>query len=83
LLPGGYLRHTSGSIIGLTTSNFLSELIISKAFLGAWGISFKEGLTDTHLREIELKKFIVSRVNEIIVLVDGSKFHQTGISAYA
>lgn len=83
LLPGGYLRHTSGSIMGLNTNNFLNDLIIPKAFLGAWGISFKEGLTDTHLVEIELKKFIVSRVNEIIILVDGSKFHQTGLSAYA
>jgi DeoR/GlpR family transcriptional regulator of sugar metabolism len=83
LLPGGYLRHTSGSIMGLTTSNFFSELIIPKAFLGAWGISLNEGLTDTHLLEIELKKFIVNRVHEVIILVDGSKFHQTGLSAYA
>jgi DeoR/GlpR family transcriptional regulator of sugar metabolism len=83
LLPGGYLRHTSGSIIGLTTNNFLNDLIIPKAFLGAWGISFKEGLTDTHLVEIELKKFIISRVNEIIILIDGSKFNQRGLSTYA
>ena len=83
LLPGGYLRHTSGSITGLPTSEFLNDLIIKKAFLGAWGISPTIGLTDTHLVEIELKKFIVSRVEEVIVLVDGSKFGQTGLSVYA
>lgn len=83
LLPGGYLRHTSGSITGLPTSEFLNDLIIKKAFLGAWGISSSIGLTDTHLVEIELKKFIVSRVEEVIVLVDGSKFMQTGLSVYA
>jgi DeoR/GlpR family transcriptional regulator of sugar metabolism len=83
LLPGGYLRHTSGSITGLPTSEFLNDLIIKKAFLGAWGISSSIGLTDTHLVEIELKKFIVSRVEEVIILVDGSKFGQTGLSVYA
>ncbi len=83
LLPGGYLRHTSGSITGLPTSEFLNDLLIKKAFLGAWGISSSIGLTDTHLVEIELKKFIVSRVEEVIVLVDGSKFKQTGLSVYA
>lgn len=83
LIPGGYLRHTTGSIMGLPISDFLKGLNIQKAFLGAWGISAEYGLTDTHLTEIELKKFIVSRVPEVIVLVDGSKFSQAGLSAYA
>jgi DeoR/GlpR family transcriptional regulator of sugar metabolism len=83
LLPGGYLRHTSGSIMGLPTNDFLKDLIIQKAFLGAWGISYENGLTDTHLLEIELKKFVVNSVKEVIVLIDGSKFNQSGLAAYA
>jgi DeoR/GlpR family transcriptional regulator of sugar metabolism len=83
LLPGGYLRSTSGSITGLPASEFLNDLLIKKAFLGAWGISSSIGVTDTHLVEIELKKFIIGRVDEVIVLVDGSKFGQTGLAVYA
>ena len=83
LLPGGYLRHTSGSITGLSTNDFFNGLIIQKAFLGAWGISSENGLTDTNLLEIELKRFIVSRAKEVIILVDGSKFNQTGLSSFA
>jgi DeoR/GlpR family transcriptional regulator of sugar metabolism len=83
LLPGGYLRHTTGSITGLPTNDFFRDLLIQKAFLGAWGISYGEGLTDTHLLEIELKKFIITRAREVIILVDGSKFRQIGLSAYA
>ncbi|HLP17348.1 MAG TPA: DeoR/GlpR family DNA-binding transcription regulator [Bacteroidota bacterium] len=83
LLPGGYLRHTSGSITGFQAGDFMNDLLIKKAFLGAWGISSSIGVTDTHLVEIELKKFIVERVEEVIVLVDGSKFGQTGLSVYA
>jgi DeoR/GlpR family transcriptional regulator of sugar metabolism len=83
LLPGGYLRHTSGSIAGLPTQTFFDGLIIKKAFLGTWGISAEAGLTETHLVEIELKKAIVSKVKEVVVLADGSKFYQTGLATYA
>jgi DeoR/GlpR family transcriptional regulator of sugar metabolism len=83
LLPAGYLRHASGSIAGLPTRGFFDDLIIQKAFLGAWGISVENGLTDTHLLEIDLKKRITAKVREIIVLADGSKFYQTGLASYA
>ncbi|HUI11144.1 MAG TPA: DeoR/GlpR family DNA-binding transcription regulator [Bacteroidota bacterium] len=83
LLPAGYVRSTSGSIAGMPTQDFFQGLIIQKAFLGAWGISPENGLTDTHLLEIELKKRIVANVKEIIVLADGSKFYQTGLASYA
>lgn len=83
LLPGGYLRHTSGSITGLPASDFLNDLTVRKAFLGALGISSEKGLTDAHLVEVELKKSIINRVEEVTILVDGSKFRQTGLSAFA
>lgn len=83
LLPGGYLRHTSGSIMGLPTTDFLRDIIIKKAFLGAWGISMENGLSDTHLLEIELKKYIISRAKEVIVLLDGNKFKQSGLAPFA
>lgn len=83
LLPGGYLRHTSGSITGLPAQDFFDGLIIQKAFLGAWGVSAEQGFTDSHLLEVELKKAVISRAKEIIILADGSKFQQTGLASYA
>lgn len=83
LLPGGYLRHTSGSITGLPTNDFLNDIIIQKAFLGAWGISAEKGVMDTHLLEIDLKKQIVRKAKEVIILVEGTKFKQEGLSSFA
>ncbi len=83
LLPGGYLRHISGSITGLPTTGFLKDIIIQKAFLGAWGISLENGVSDTHLLEIELKKYIIGRAKEIVVLLDGNKFKQSGLAPFA
>ena len=83
LMPSGYLRNISGSITGLPTSEFFKNLYVDKAFLGAWGISIEHGLTDSHLLEIELKKTIIKKAKEIIVLADGSKFLQNGLATYA
>jgi DeoR/GlpR family transcriptional regulator of sugar metabolism len=83
LLAGGYLRHTTGSIAGLPANDLLKNFNIQKAFLGAWGISIENGLTDTHLLEVELKRFIVQHVQEVIIVVDGSKFNQSALAAYA
>lgn len=83
LMPSGYLRHTSGSITGSPTRDFFSSLNIQKAFLGAWGISLENGITDSHLLEIELKKYIIKCAEEVIVLVDGSKFFQSGLASYS
>lgn len=83
MLPGGYLRHVSASITGMATLAFFEGLIIQKAFLGAWGVSTEDGLSDRHLLEVELKKKIVKKAKEVIVMVDGSKFTQSGIASYA
>lgn len=83
LLPGGYLRHTSASIAGVPTQQFFDGLMIQKAFLGAWGISVENGLTDSHLLEVELKRMMVRKAQEVIILADGSKFFQTGLASYA
>lgn len=83
LMPSGYLRSISGSITGLPTSEFFENLNIQKAFLGAWGVSIEQGLTDSHLLEIELKKMIIKKAKEVIILVDGSKFSQNGLASYS
>ncbi len=83
LMPSGYLRSISGSITGLPTSDFFENLNINKAFLGVWGISVQDGFTDSHLLEVELKKKIIEKAKEVIILADGSKFNQSGLASYS
>ncbi len=83
LMPSGYLRSITGSITGLPTSEFFENLNINKAFLSAWGLSDESGLTDSHLLEVELKKKIVSKAQEVIILIDGSKFNKSGLASYS
>ncbi len=83
VLTGGYVRNTTGSITGAVTQQVLESFHIQKAFLGAWGLSLDEGLTDTHLAEVELKQAILGRAKEVVAVLDGTKFGRLGLASFA
>ena len=83
ILPGGNLDHSSASIRDISLIDTFGGLYIKKAFLGAWGVSASQGFTDRNLQEVELKHRITQMVDEVIVVVDGSKFGQSGLASYA
>jgi DeoR/GlpR family transcriptional regulator of sugar metabolism len=83
VLAGGYVRNTTGSVTGPITNQVLQGFNFQKSFLGAWGVSLEEGLTDTHLLEVGLKKAVIARTQEVIAIVDGSKFGRLGLASFA
>lgn len=83
VLAGGYVRNTTGSVTGPITNQVLQSFNFQKAFLGAWGITLEEGLTDTHLLEVGLKKSVIERAQQVIAIVDGSKFGRLGLASFA
>jgi DeoR family transcriptional regulator of aga operon/DeoR family fructose operon transcriptional repressor len=83
ILAGGNLQKATGSITGSIARDALSKINIHKAFLGAWGLTLAQGLTDANLQEVELKQFILERSREIIAVVDGSKFGKVGLATFA
>jgi DeoR/GlpR family transcriptional regulator of sugar metabolism len=83
VLTGGHVRTATGSISGLIAHDVLGRFHFQKAFLGAWGVTLREGLMDTPLTEVDLKQTIVSRTKDLIAVVDGSKFGRTSLARFA
>jgi DeoR/GlpR family transcriptional regulator of sugar metabolism len=83
VLTGGQVRSTTGSITGSITQQVLRQFNIQKAFLGAWGLTLEEGLTDTPLMEVELKRAIIERAQEVIAIIDSTKFGRTALASFA
>ena len=83
LLPGGYVRPTTGSVTGLPANEFLKSFNFQKAFLGAGGLTMEKGACDSHLLEVELKRCIVNYAQEVIIVADGSKFGRQALASYA
>lgn len=71
---GGYVRHSSSSVVGNYASYILDNISCSKLFLSVDGIDLEYGLSTTHLEEAQLNKRMLSAAQKTILLVDSSKF---------
>ena len=81
-LPGILLRGTS-SLIGNSTTNYLSSFNITKAFMACTGISLANGVTNATFEEYEVKKTALLRSKEHFLLADHDKFNHAGVMTYA
>tara|TARA_R110002051_G_scaffold209392_3_gene275233 strand:+ start:3297 stop:4052 length:756 start_codon:yes stop_codon:yes gene_type:complete len=71
---GGYVRHSSSSVVGNYAGYILDNISCSKLFLSVDGIDLEYGLSTTHLEEAQLNKRMLSAAQKIILLADSSKF---------
>lgn len=71
---GGYVRHSSASVVGSYALHILENVSCSKFFLGVDGIDLEYGLTTTNLEEAQLNRKMLSSAQKTIVLADSSKF---------
>lgn len=71
---GGYIRHSSNSVIGHYAEQILKETACSKLFLGVDGIDLKYGLSTSNAQEAHLNQQMINSTKEVIVLADYTKF---------
>lgn len=71
---GGYIRHSSNSVIGHYPELILKETACSKLFLGVDGIDLEYGLSTSNALEAHLNQKMIESAEEVIVLADSSKF---------
>lgn len=83
IMIGGMLSDKTYGTVGRLGRNTLSDIRVQKAFLGARGITLRDGLTDSNLLEVELKQAMVEIASELIAIVDSSKFNMVGFASFA
>lgn len=80
---GGSLRKVSLSFVGPHAVRTIESHFADKVFLSVKGVTPDGYLTDPDALEAEVKRCMIQRSEERILLVDGSKFEQRGLSAIA
>ncbi len=83
ILLGGVLRPDGASITGSLSERFLSDLHIGTAYVSCSGFVPHIGLTEVDIHEAQLKEFAIKSSNQVIALVDSSKFGKADLSPYA
>ncbi len=82
LMPGGMLRRESLSFVGAWGSPVLRQINIKTAFVGARGLTIREGLTEVSNEEVAFKRALVDAAHEIVALVDHTKWDQVAFATF-
>ncbi len=80
IVPGGYLRKSSTSLIGPLAEENLKKFHVDKLFLGVDGLDTRLGLYTPNLEEAHLNQLMITIANEIIVVTDSSKFKKKSLA---
>ncbi len=80
VVTGGIARSESYELVGPIAEQTLADLHLDVVFLGADGISTRDGLTTHHEVEAHTNRILLERADRVIAVADGSKL---GVVAFA
>ncbi|MEA2062617.1 MAG: DeoR/GlpR family DNA-binding transcription regulator [Gemmatimonadota bacterium] len=83
IMTGGTLRYASLAVIGPESWSMLENLHVERAFIGASGVSLERGFFCGNTVEGETKKRMMASADETYLVVDQSKFHESGLVPFA
>ena len=74
ILSGGHLRQLSGGFVGPLALKTIEDLRVDHSFISAKGLSLRDGLFDSDLDEIEVKRAMIRSAAKVTAIIDSSKF---------
>ncbi len=83
ILLGGILHNRGASVVGPLAERNLRDLHIKTAFLSCTGFSLELGMTQNNLQEAQMKRQMVASADQVVALVDASKFGKTDLTPFA
>jgi DeoR/GlpR family transcriptional regulator of sugar metabolism len=83
VVPGGFLRCDSLSLVGQLSAECLAGMKVQRAFFGAEGVTLDDGLTDVNSYEVQTKRAMARVAQEVIAIVDHTKWGRVSFAAFA
>lgn len=80
LVPGGFLKEFSMSLVGPMAERNFKQLYCKKLFLGIDGVRPNAGVFTHHIEEAYLNQIMIDVAEEVIVVADSSKFLKSGLA---
>ena len=83
IVPGGFLRKTSLSLVGATAEDSFRNYFCDKLFLAVDGFSSTHGLSTPNVEEAHLNRVMIEISKRVIVVTDSSKFQKRSFAFIA
>ena len=76
IVTGGELRGAELSLLGYIAESSLTEIRISKVFMGAQALSVEGGFTTDFMSEVATTRYVINMAPMLVVLADRSKIER-------
>jgi DeoR/GlpR family transcriptional regulator of sugar metabolism len=83
ICTGGILREVSATFVGPIAERFFQEFHSNRLFLSTTGYSPETGFTDPSMLETQVKKAMIAAADQVIMLMDSTKFHVKSLTTVA
>lgn len=80
IVTGGSLRQTTRAMVGNITEKILNQFKVDIAFIGANGITLRDGITTPNNVEAQAKRVMMDAAQKVIVVADSTKFNNVYFS---
>ena len=80
IIPGGYLRQNSMSLVGPLAENNLRSFYVDKLFLSTDGFDTRQGIYTPNIDEAHLNSIMINISKEVILVTDSSKFKRKSLA---
>ncbi len=83
IVPGGFLRKNSLSLVGALAEESFKNYFCDKLFIAVDGINTTHGLSTPNVEEAHLNRVMISISKQVIVVTDSSKFRKRSFAFIA
>jgi DeoR family transcriptional regulator of aga operon len=83
IMPGGFLRENSMSMVGTPAEESLRHYFCDKVFLGVDGFDTRHGLSTPNVEEAHLNRVMIDVARQVVVVADSSKFQRKSFAFIA
>jgi len=83
IIPGGFLRKNSLSLVGGAAEENFKNYFCDKLFLAVDGFNTTHGLSTPNVEEAHLNRVMIEISKQVIVVADSSKFHKRSFAFIA
>jgi DeoR family transcriptional regulator of aga operon len=80
IIPGGYLRQNSMSLVGPLAENNLRNFFVDKVFLSTDGFDTRQGIFTPNIDEAHLNGIMIEISRQVILVTDSSKFKRKSLA---
>jgi DeoR family transcriptional regulator of aga operon len=80
IIPGGYLRQNSMSLVGPLAENNLHGFYVDKLFLSTDGFDTDHGIYTPNIDEAHLNIAMINIAKDVILVTDSSKFKRKSLA---